>query len=203
MSNNTEAENTMPNIGDSWNGQDTLSNTSYTIIRIGVGEYHVNTNGIYYTITTDIAGAMIAGGGLSSAGIHMTPPPMTTEETNELEMLEQDLTNWKKQQKLVFFKELPVHIRQDIADEAYLKEVAIKFDTIQDASFDNISRMNVLKSKKDNRGPPTTHFTIANIGHWDTSDGFKYKSFLDLFTKNEILTAHAEATLEEELDKAG
>ena len=43
------AESNLPNVGDTWSGIDTQTGGSYTISKVGLDEYYINTNGIYHS----------------------------------------------------------------------------------------------------------------------------------------------------------
>ncbi len=124
-------------------------------------------------------------------------PSLTSEESTELSSLEADLEVWHKQQKLAKFKELPTHIRQEIADEACMKYMYDDFYNVDESKFEYIDRINELKIKQG-MAYNTSYYMGAQTD-CDHAHNYKYHSFINEFNKKQILMAHAEATLEEEI----
>lgn len=125
---------------------------------------------------------------------------LTDEESNELNQLESELRNWKHNKQLDKFKQLPAKLRQEIVDEALLKDLVSDYnhDRINVSEFDSYKRMLELRSKRHN---PWADVNInhsyndfnQNYYHW------KYDSIFKQFTTEELVAAHTEVTLEEEL----
>jgi hypothetical protein len=130
------------------------------------------------------------------AGEHMPQLRLyrpSTEEVEELRSLENGLYNWKKQIGLNNFKKLPSHLRQAIVDEAIIKSMANTM-YVDETKFDDYKRLEELR-EKCNRD--RYHFTH----HQAPTDRFSYhyESIIEQYELDELLEAHAEASLEDHI----
>jgi len=141
-------------------------------------------------------------GTTTSSNFSFTPPVQLSEkEQAKLQQLRKDKINWLKQEKLNNFKKLPAHLRQEIVDEANIKDFVNSIANIDKAGFPDQVEIDTLESKSN------SHSTLN--GTWVGVDGFnttlhmpsKYQTIINEFTKEELGSAHAEATLEEALEQ--
>ena len=121
---------------------------------------------------------------------------ITDEERKELSDLEKELKNWRIQEQLKDFKNLPAHLRQEIVDEAILKNLMGSFEEeIDENNFISIKRIKDLRAKQY----PDMFFgrAMPDTGHGNYN--FKYWPILNKFTTEQLQQAHADASLEDEL----
>lgn len=127
---------------------------------------------------------------------------MTDEEKEELEEMKTMMAKWKRREQLSKFKNLPTHLRQEIVDEAIIKEKAVDIvREIPDTAYPDYERFQELKQKQG------LHNNIFGGLHMDTirpnynHSGFvfKYAPIINEFSSDELQEAHSEASLEEEL----
>lgn len=143
-------------------------------------------------------------GGLTS--IQWPPgPSMTPEESKELEELEKEAKAFIKQTKLNKFKAFPRHLRQEVVDDCYTRDLASDLGNTSEKDFPDAARLNNLRNKKN------MHSHLGQI-HVSSSSYFqyehlvsgtyvsKYDSILKHFTTEELAKAHAEACLEEDIN---
>lgn len=123
---------------------------------------------------------------------------MTDKEKEELKGIEAEMDKWKIMQKINKFKALPTHIRQDIVDEAILRDLSFDIDKEEDISkFPDYKRFRELKEK---RRPEIQFDSMHRVRHGGSDSFiFKYGPVLAKFSTEELMEAHAEASLEDEI----
>lgn len=131
---------------------------------------------------------------------HLNLFRMTKEEETKLVELERELEQHKKQQKIKAFKMLPPSIRQGVVDDIVLDTFTKSLSNSNEETFDQMVEIKRLRAMK----PVQNHFSfsglssqIANI-HIDYMH-MRYSEILKYMTKEEIIAAHLEASLEEEI----
>lgn len=184
------------------------SGETVTVSSTGDGNNHVYTqSGSTFTFD-DATWQQVVSGAISMETI-------TAEEKQELEDLEKEKQSWFKQQRLKGFQRLPAHIRQEIVDEAYIKDFINEMSEIDENQFEGQSRINELKSKEQIQMLLSTFGHQLNVSgnQWysphtfaGTSDQpidqmvFKYGKIINEFTTQELAEAHSAATIEENLE---
>ena len=125
---------------------------------------------------------------------------MSKEEVEELKELEKELRVWKKQEELNKYKLLPSHIRQEIVDEALLVDLMGNAEPLNQ-KFEYWERMQELRHRENEASSYSNHVHAGNYNGPSPSGGFtlKYGPILNKFKTDELLEAHAEASLEEEI----
>jgi hypothetical protein len=118
----------------------------------------------------------------------------TVDEEEELKELKVERDKYLTQQRLIAFQQLPAHIRQEIVDEAYLKETIREISSVDDSKFPNIKRYHQLKKKMDSSKVTFDVTSNVYLGYQ-----YKYADLLNLFTLEQLTEAHTSATLEEQL----
>ena len=129
---------------------------------------------------------------------------MTTQEKERLAELRKELEICKKQQKLNKFKELPAHIRQEIVDEAIVNDMTSKIHDVKDADFpghQELTRLSSIKLPNGMFGNVNLTSLSASFAGYSTSiaTGSKYYAIISLFTKDELINAHIEASIDDEI----
>lgn len=143
---------------------------------------------------------------------------LTDAERKELNNLKEEKEKWIRQQRLKGFQKLPAHLRQEIVDEAYLKDCINNMNNIDETEFDSNDRISELEQKESNASLATwmgqAHAHTINLqgaSNWYIlhTDGtsyqpidqmiFKYRKIINEFSTEELAEAHAAATLEESL----
>jgi hypothetical protein len=129
---------------------------------------------------------------------------MTSEQKERLAELRKGFDIWRKQQKLNKFKGLPEHLRQEIVDEAIINDMALKIQDVQDSDFPGHQELANLTSIKVSSGifdsidiNFSASFTGYNASIITTT---KYYAITSLFTKDELMNAHMEASIEEQIN---
>lgn len=139
---------------------------------------------------------IIDGEHLPHLGLHR----MSDKEKDELKGLEAELNKWKRLEKLRKFKSLPSHIRQAIVDEAILKDLMGDMDEgVDENKFPDYDRVKDLRSKQKPNFLRNAQFRGHNVNIHDHQHMFKYGFILEKFTTDELMEAHAEASLEDEI----
>lgn len=191
--------------------EDAASITSTTSILPG--------NGITITSTSGIGGGGGSGGsGLiwgGPTGLHQSKP-ITKEEQAELDSLENELKSWTKVQKIIAFKFLHRNLRQDIVDEACYMDFYKNIMSVDASKFPDATKLAELQEKKqgyyiDSNGLRVTGIHAGvnlgyayaySYGYSAGSPSWRFAEIHGIFTKEELMTAHAEITLEEELNSS-
>jgi hypothetical protein len=195
-------------LGSGSNSSDNVYATGYhitttgeqiTVTQVGPDSYDVRSvsphSGGYHSFTVD--GATV--GSILSNGMPVSHTHFISEdEVKELESLEEEVKAWERQQKLVHFKELPRHIRQNIVDEACIKVMLQQMNNVDTSKFEGWARLEELKNKRNIvRGVTLTAVNGSiYMGHDYT---YKYNGITSEFSKEELIDAHAEATIEEDM----
>lgn len=142
---------------------------------------------------------------LSQSDVRRISSGLTSKETDELNQLESEIKHWKHRKQLDKFRKLPANIRQEIVDEALLKDLLTDYEhnTIDETQFDNYERLAELRNK-DNYNPWGNAKMGGHYHHGYSEERYqvhhwKYSAIHSQFKTDELLEAHSEATLEEEL----
>jgi hypothetical protein len=155
------------------------------------------------TTSLGLPGLTSAGSGLAS--IQWPPGPgLTSEEIKELDQLEIEAKAFIKQSKLNKFKGFPSHLRQEVVDDAYIRDLIASLGNENEKNFPDAARLNHLRNKKQNYNyPGQVHISSSSYFHYDglVNGSFvsKYEHILKHFTTEELAKAHAEACLEEDI----
>lgn len=122
----------------------------------------------------------------------------TEEDRKELQNLKDEFSRWKKNKKLESFKSLPAHLRQEIVDEAILRDLMTSNrNEPLNQEFDGWKRMTELEEKFGPNYLRPRAF-IRPESDYMTHE-YKYIQIIENFTLQELTNAHAEASLEDEL----
>lgn len=137
--------------------------------------------------------------------------PLTTEENSKLEDLKTEREKWIKSEKLKNFQNLPVHLRQEIVDEACVFECLKSMDSIDTSKFEGQDEIGELETKNDKSKMNGNYISSAGLSISPSYDNgspyapnhnnFKYGKIIHEFTKEELMEAHAAATMEESLEE--
>lgn len=117
------------------------------------------------------------------------------KEQEELDTLKRSLSKWKHQEKLKRFQELPSHIRQEIVDEALLRDCVrdihdeASIDEKQFPDYDRLIELKLKNQEKNDRCVDSNRFTGSS----------KYQAIISVFKTEELVEAHAQASLEDEI----
>lgn len=133
----------------------------------------------------------------TTLNMQFSPSPLTENESKKLDSLKEERDKWIKNEKLNNFKELPAHVRQDIVDEAFIKEFIEDIDMVNTDDFPDQKELENLEAKEANVYNQFTDKDIDKGGHYPMN--FKYGRILDEFTREELMLAHTDATMEEAL----
>ena len=129
---------------------------------------------------------------------------MTDEQKERLAELKKELNIWRKQQKLNKFKGLPEHLRQEIVDEAIVNDMILKIQDVQDSDFpgyQELANLTSIKMPNNLFGPIDINFSASFAGYSaSTITATKYYAIISLFTKDELMNAHMEASIEEQIN---
>jgi hypothetical protein len=153
-----------------------------------------------YVVDSHTITQVISGASLPQIGL----PRMTKQQENRLDELQKEFDLWKKRQKLMAYKRLPPHIRQDIVDEALYKKMIIETNKIEQTDFPDFKELKDLKSLRESgqhlySGIASTPFSSSIFGHTQSLDVGKYAVILSEFSLEELMQAHTEASLDDEL----
>lgn len=134
------------------------------------------------------------------AASSFTPPHLSQQEEIELDNLESKLAIYTKNKKLERFKQLPSNIRQEIVDEAIIKDLRFKFtETEAIDDFLDLERLNALRIRDYSRTYMRGRGIKINPISDHTMQHLKYPFITNIFTVEELMEAHAEASLEDEI----
>lgn len=157
-----------------------------------------------YTVDASTIIQVINGASLPQFGLSR----MTKEQKEKLSELRVELENYKKHQRVVEFKKLPPHIRQEIIDECLIKKMLNAVQEIDITKCPDYVEFKKLKDLED-ASNQNLYGTLATAGYMTgtTFAGYnqtvytmsKYGTILDLINHDELMKAHAEASLEDEL----
>lgn len=141
--------------------------------------------------------------GLTFNGLHgiIQPQDLTIEEEKELNELE-DLHKFdSKRLKLNYFKSLPKEFRQQMVNVLLWDDLTKEINEI---SADKPSRLIELRVKKDGNSPYYIRNHIINGNSWWLSGHIKISESIlpEGITKEELLQAHLDASLEEEISES-
>lgn len=130
-------------------------------------------------------------------------PSLTEDEKKKLENLKQDRDSWVKQEKVKSFQKLPAHLRQRMVDQACIKECLEEINNIDQTKFEGQSEIEALAQKEVDNGTYIMLDGTATTWNHVMLDGTNYTphevEIIDMFTKDELMEAHAAVTLEENL----
>lgn len=119
---------------------------------------------------------------------------LTLEESEELRQLEIELSLAKRNERIAIFKKIPIDIRQCIVNQLILDDALMQMRTCNGNGFESNARLLNLKSRNS-----------ISFGHGNISatSAFGYQSgtapILEFLTKEEVINAHLEQSLEEQL----
>jgi len=169
-----------------------MSNTTGSAI-VGLPIATLGTSGTYIsgTLTTGIYGSSLQG------------VPMSSEEAKRLNDLENELKVHITFEQIKKFKGLPRHIRQEIVDDAYIRDLMVEMrDSAHENSFERKSELDTLRLKERNRWNGMYH-TGSIVSGWSIHEGSntKYSAILGKFTTEQLAKAHAEVCLEEDINE--
>jgi hypothetical protein len=158
----------------------------------------INTVGGSWTtgITSTSISTIFGPGGLS-AQIY---PSLTPEEQKELETLEQEHRSFIKVNRIKKFQNLPKHIRQEIVDEAYIRDLTQSLASDDDKDFEHLQKLQSLRSKNSYNNGYATVTSIGGLMHQEYNYSGKYHNIIRHFVTEEIAQAHAQSCLEEALE---
>lgn len=123
---------------------------------------------------------------------------LTKEEYDKLQELREERKKWIRVQKLKEFQKLSAHIRQEIVDEACLCECLNNINSISGNGFEKQEEIEALENKESFSTQSAYIGVCSPSAHIDLIS--KYSPFINEFTKDELIEAHANATVEESLD---
>ena len=170
-------------IGSAYYGADysasQIADNLYEVVTCGHNQRHVVDAA---TMSNIITGATLP---------HLNLFRLSQEEAAELRELEKELEKHEKQNKLNKFKALPVHIRQSIVDESILKDFSDEYFNNNEKDFMHADRLKDLSTLQANMYYP--------ISSPNFDFNFKFLPLLSDFTTEELLEAHAEVSLEEQI----
>jgi hypothetical protein len=144
------------------------------------------------TSTVTSTGSMTSSGlTLSSAGhvlLGASFPSLSKEEERELEILEEEHTHNLKIERIRIFKSMPSDMRQNIVNSIIFKKYLAE---IESPNIIHSNRLNELR-RKDYRLN-----VYATTDHWGMID--QYSKLLNFLSEEDIINAHAEQSIEEQL----
>lgn len=147
---------------------------------------------------TYISGSLTTGMYGSLQGVSMS-----SEETKRLNDLENELKAHISFEQIKKFKALPRHIRQEIVDDAYIRDLMVEMrDSAHENSFERKSELDTLRLKERNKWNGMYH-TGSMVNGWSYPEGSntKYSAILGKFTTEQLAKAHAEVCLEEDINE--
>lgn len=130
---------------------------------------------------------------------------LTKEQHERLAELKKELEVWKRHQKLNKFKELPAHIRQEIVDEAIINDMVSNINNIKESDFPNQQELlQLINCKSSNNIFATVDGTSLGLSynyHLGSSHSniSRYTSIIQCFTKDELIKAHLDASIDDEI----
>lgn len=128
---------------------------------------------------------------------------MSSEETKRLNDLENELKAHISFEQIKKFKALPRHIRQEIVDDAHIRDLMVEMrDSAHENSFERKSELDALRFKERNKWNGMYH-TGSIVSGWSMHEGSntKYSAILGKFTTEQLAKAHAEVCLEEDINE--
>ena len=159
----------------------------------GLGGWTQST-GSSGTFSGPSLGSIFGPGGLTAT----TFQPLSPEEKKELETLEQEYKVFIKSNRLKKFQNLPKHLRQEIVDECYIRDLTIALTPNEDKDFQDFAKLQALRAKNYDHGfGGLVGITSGYAGVYHEGSVGKYGSITKYFTTEELAQAHAQACLEE------
>ena len=124
--------------------------------------------------------------------------PLTSEQQEELDALKVERNNYMNSEKIKSFKELAPHVRQKIVDEACIYDSVNAINNIDYTNLEGNARYNELIDIQNSQ------WGTLGSGSGSVYDrGYEinsiYSGIIRHFSKEELVNAHAEVTIEEEL----
>lgn len=169
----------------------------YMGISAGVAMSHSAVNNTY-TIDAKTMAQVYTNMHLPSMGLFR----ITKEDEKKLAELKKELEQYKKLKKIELFKSLPANIRQSIVDDITIEDFANTLESKANGDdFEGLAEIKRLEAMR----PVTMNYTYsasfstANI-HIDYIH-IKYGKILQHLSKDEIIAAHLEKTLEDEISE--
>lgn len=155
-----------------------------------------------YTTATGGPGSLSTSPYLSTAGVVWNTGnsggTLTLDEAEELRQLEIELSLAKRNQRITIFKSLPTYIRQNVVDQLILDNALSQMRTCDGEGFESNTRLAHLKS----RAAPSFGYNGISAGYSTTPFGYHQSNtsaIIEFLTKEEVINAHLEQTLEENL----
>lgn len=184
-------------------GSSSIAGTANSIAR---AEHNHNT------LTGTAIQAVTTVSGVSTVSHAIITPPLTDEEQQKLQDLHSEKNQWIKSERLKSFQKLPPHIRQDVVNEAIIAECVREMDSVYNERFERQDDIDELESKQHSHYASSSHNLIVPMTHaghptifpnMNPNHGnmYKYGNLINEFTKDELMDAHAAATLEENLEE--
>ena len=163
-----------------------------------------NIGGAFTTSSGSSSGLVNVSGNLwtvnAPAGIgHWNPPPaLTAEEEKEIEILEAEARNFVKTNRIKKFQALPRHLRQDIVDESYIKDLVESLMLDDSKDFEHMDKLNNLRAKRSF----SNLNGVISVGGWSPhqENNWKYGGIIKHFTTKELAEAHAQICIEEDIN---
>jgi hypothetical protein len=150
-----------------------------------------------------IGGASVTSVGMGGlTHVHWPQPPnISTEDLKELEGLETEVKQFVKQKKLSKFRALPRHLRQEIVDDGYVRDLIKDMSEASEQDFPDAQRLAELRNKRHSWNSAHHTVNIGSMFSYELPGGFssRYSQILNQFTTEELAKAHADACLEEDL----
>lgn len=171
-----------------------------------------STSSVYQAINQTITTATVGvGGNIWTTGplgglqavSYPTRKSLTDEERKRLTDLEVQVKAHTKFEQVKKFKAMPRHIRQEIVDECYIRDLSTDLNQNHESSFEFAQELKDLRDK--NNGYPGSYHVTAGLSSVFMGDvphghiGGKFASIIGKFTTDELARAHAEVCLEEDI----
>lgn len=132
---------------------------------------------------------------------HMCLFRITKEDEHKLAELKKELEQHKKLKKIELFKSLPANIRQSIVDDMTIEDFANTLESKANGDdFEGLAEIKRLEAMK----PITMNYNYANFSTVGMNIDYihiKYGKILQHLSKDEIIAAHLERTLEDEISE--
>lgn len=155
------------------------------------------------TLNASQVNDIINNGNFSSLGV--SGVQITKEEESELRELEEECKSYVKNKKLQEFKKLPKNLRQRIVDILVLKTFSHDINSVDENSFEKVDRIKELRRKIPNSQYYNNNAYYGSQGAiYSTTANFSLEestimNIVNAFERDDLLKAHAEVSLEEEL----
>jgi hypothetical protein len=191
-----------------------LYNSDYKVYRMSDTDYSVSSHRTGYTMVCDsqtVHSIINSGSGWGAASSSISTvfgpgglqaisfPTLTPEEKKELETLEQEHKIFIKQNRIKKFQNLPKHLRQEIVDECYIRDLVEALASNDDKDFQDMAKLQSLRNKNNHSSGFGGLISVTSgysMSYGGSSVG-KFGMITQHFTTEELAQAHAQACLEE------